>query len=482
MTNSTSSTHILQPLATTRKALGAERQRRKRENRLALYTPYPKQAEFHAAGATYRERSFMAGNQLGKTLSGSAEAAIHLTGRYPEWWRGRVFDRPIRALAGSESSELTRDGVQRLLVGDPRDQEAWGAGFIPKDALVDWSRKSGVPDALDGVVVTHGGGGDVQAGRSALNFKSYDQGRSKWQADTLNFVWFDEEPPLDIYSEGLTRVSATNGLVYGTFTPLLGVSDVVRRFLMEPNADRININMTIDDALHYTPEMRAKIVAGYPAHERDARAKGIPTLGSGRIFPVADEVIGVTTQAFPDAFARIRGIDFGYDHPFAAVELVHDRDADVVYVVKAYRQRTATPIIHAAAIRSWGDEWVPAAWPHDGLQHDKGSGDQLAKQYRAQKLNMLPERATFSDGTNGVEAGLMDMLDRMHTGRLKVFSHLTEWFEEFRLYHRKDGKVVKEMDDLMSATRYALMMIRFAETPPMPSRRIRHRGGSWMGN
>jgi phage terminase large subunit-like protein len=119
-----------------------------------------------------------------------------------------------------------------------------------------------VPDALDGVVVTHGGGGDVQAGRSALNFKSYDQGRSKWQADTLNFVWFDEEPPLDIYSEGLTRVSATNGLVYGTFTPLLGVSDVVRRFLMEPNADRININMTIDDALHYTPEMRAKIVAG----------------------------------------------------------------------------------------------------------------------------------------------------------------------------------------------------------------------------
>src|SRR5512144_2902281 len=97
MTNATRSTHILQPLATTRKALGAERQRRKRENRLALYVPYPKQAEFHAAGATYRERSFMAGNQLGKTLSGSAEAAIHLTGRYPDWWGGRVFDRPVRA-------------------------------------------------------------------------------------------------------------------------------------------------------------------------------------------------------------------------------------------------------------------------------------------------------------------------------------------------------------------------------------------------
>ena len=76
----------------------------------------------------------------------------------------------------------------------------------------------------------------------------------------------------------------------------------------------------------------------------------------------------------------------------------------------------------------------------------------------------------------------MEMLDRMHTGRLKVFSHLTEWFEEFRLYHRKDGKVVKEMDDLMSATRYALMMIRFADTPPLPSFRPRHRGRSWMAN
>jgi len=60
--------------------------------------------------------------------------------------------------------------------------------------------------------------------------------------------------------------------------------------------------------------------------------------------------------------------------------------------------------------------------------------------------------------------------------------HLTEWFEEFRLYHRKDGKVVKEMDDLMSATRYALMMIRFADTPPLPSFRPRHRGRSWMAN
>ena len=63
-----------------------------------------------------------------------------------------------------------------------------------------------------------------------------------------------------------------------------------------------------------------------------------------------------------------------------------------------------------------------------------------------------------------VQAGLMEMLTRMQTGRLKVFKHLNDWFEEFRLYDRKDGRVVKEGDDLMSATRYGIMMLRYAST------------------
>jgi len=459
--------------------LAREKERRGALNKLNAYVPYAKQREFHEAGALYRERAMMAGNQLGKTTAGAAEACMHLTGRYPPWWKGRVFDRPIRAVAGSESAELTRDGVQRLIVGNPRDESAWGTGLLPRDTLKNWTRRNGVSDALDGILVEWGGGGDVQVEHSSLNFKSYDQGRGKWQADTVNWVWFDEEPPLDIYSEGLTRVSSTGGMVFSTFTPLLGMSEVCRRFLLEPSPDRALVTMTIDDAPHYTDEQRAKIIAGFPAHERDARAKGIPTLGSGRIFPIADEDIAIPARIFPKQFARIRGLDFGWDHPFACVELVHDRDEDVIYVVKCHKQRQATPVLHAAAIRGWGNEWVPIAWPHDGLQADKGSGDELATQYRNQHLNMLPERATFVDGGSGVEAGLMEMLGRMQTGKLKVFAHLNEWFEEFRLYHRKDGKVVKEFDDLMAATRYALMMLRYADTEPVKRVRLPP-GGSWQ--
>lgn len=232
--------------------------RRQKTNRLAYYRPYAKQTEFHAAGASFRERLFMAGNQLGKTLAGAAEAAMHLTGDYPSWWAGRRFDRPITMIGGSESHELTRDGVQRLLVGPPMSEEDWGTGYLPKSALVGWTRRSSASGALDSVTVRHTSGGT-----STLLLKAYEQGRAKWQANTVDYLWFDEEPPEDVYFEGITRTNATGGSVAVTFTPLKGMSSVVSRYLLEPSDDRTVVTMTIDDAEHYTPQERAKIIASY---------------------------------------------------------------------------------------------------------------------------------------------------------------------------------------------------------------------------
>ncbi|MDB6035999.1 MAG: phage terminase large subunit protein [Verrucomicrobiales bacterium] len=442
-----------------RAQLAAELARRQRTNRLRFYAPYAKQIEFHQKGATYRERLFMAGNQLGKTVAGAAEAAMHLTGRYPDWWTGKRFDHAITMMAGSESYELTRDGVQRLLIGPPMTEEEWGTGYLPGDAILDTTRRSGVSGALDTVTVAH-----VSGGVSTLLLKAYEQGRGKWQANTVDFVWFDEEPPEDVYFEGITRTNATQGLIAVTFTPLKGMSAVVARYLLEDSPDRVVITMTIHDAEHYTEEQRAKIIASYPAHERDARTKGIPSFGSGLIFPVIEDEITCKPFEIPDHWARIGGLDFGWDHPTSAVELAHDRDTDIVYLTKNYRKSQATPIIHAAAIKPWST-WMQWSWPHDG-NNDTAAGENLAAQYRAQGLNILPKRATFEDGSNSVEAGLMQMLDRMQTGRWKVFTTCTEWLEERRLYHRKDGVVVKERDDTISASRYALMMLRFASTRP----------------
>lgn len=174
--------------------------------------------------------------------------------------------------------------------------------MIPsKDIAEPPKRALGVSDLLDSVAVRH-----VSGGISRLYFKRYEQGREKWQGETLDVVWYDEEPPADIYTEGLTRTNATGGIAYMTFTPLLGMSDVVMRFLNEPSPDRSVTYMTIDDALHYTPEQRAAIIASYPAHEREARAKGIPTLGSGRVFQIEESAITVNPFKIPaQAGARI---------------------------------------------------------------------------------------------------------------------------------------------------------------------------------
>jgi phage terminase large subunit-like protein len=447
--------------------LTKEIERRQRTNRLRFYSPYARQREFHAAGAVKSERLFMAGNQLGKTVAGGAEWAMHLTGRYPDWWTGATFDKPPLLWAGSVTGESTRDNPQRILIGPPAKEAEWGTGFIPADCIVDRARAMGVPDLLDNVVVRWGGGGDVQAGDSIIAFKAYEKGREKWQGPTVDGVWYDEEPPEDIYSEGLTRTNNGQRGQFSqmTFTPLLGMSTVVARFIM-PAADEIGTearhvtSMTIDDAEHYTPEQRAKIVASYPAHEREARAKGIPTLGSGIVFPVLEEDIIVEPFDIPKHWPQIGALDFGWDHPTAGVNLAWDRDADVIYVTKDYRKRQATPVFHAAALKPWGD-WLPWAWPHDG-NNDTAAGENLAAQYKAQGLKMLPERATFDDGGNSVEAGVTEMLDRMLTGRWKVFRTCGLWLEERRLYHRKDGKIVKLHDDVISASRYGLMMKRKA--------------------
>jgi phage terminase large subunit-like protein len=471
------------------RALSTEAQRRIESNKLADYKPYPKLKLFHAAGGKFPERLLMAANRVGKTYGGAMEHAMHLTGLYPKWWRGKVFDHPPRMWAASETSEMTVAGVQGALMG--RHEVGFGTGSIPLERIVDHRKKQhGVTGAIEFVIVRHGGGGDVQAGYSYCGFKSYDQGRAKFQAETLDAMWFDEEPPSDVYFEGITRISTTNGLCTLTFTPLLGMSAVVTRFIDEQPAGTSITRMEIEDAPHFTPKERRKIIARYPAHEREARTRGIPSMGSGAVYPVMETTISCKRFKIPPHFFRIGGLDFGWDHYSGAIELAFDADNDVTYVTKAHRQKQASPVVFAAAVRPWGQvtpggaQWLPWAWPHDGQRADGekfGAQDtkKLAQLYADQGLLMLALHATFEDGTNGVEPGVMDILDRMQSGRWKVFDDLLDWWEEFRRYHRKDGKIVKLNDDLMSAMRYAWMMIRHADQPPVAKRDKPARASNW---
>jgi phage terminase large subunit-like protein len=213
-----------------------EAQRRRDTNRIADVYPdegplwrelYAKHIAFFKAGATHMERAAIVANRVGKTWGiGGYETTVHLTGDYPPWWEGRRFDRPVDVWAAGDTSETTRDIVQLALMGPIN---AIGTGLIPAAKILgEPARRSGTANSIDTVLIQHKSGGT-----SYLGFKSYDQGRRKFQGTGKHVIWLDEEPPADVYDECLLRLMTTKGIMICTFTPLLGLSDVAMRFLPE---------------------------------------------------------------------------------------------------------------------------------------------------------------------------------------------------------------------------------------------------------
>jgi phage terminase large subunit-like protein len=191
---------------------------------------YPRHIEFFDAGRTYRERCFLAGNRVGKTLTGAYETVCHLTGLYPDWWTGKRFDCPVRFWVAGKTNETTRDILQSTLMGEIITEDGrkafTGTGVVPGRLVGGLTWKQGVADLADTVKVKHASGQ-----YSTLGFKSYQQGRGSFEGTAQHGIWMDEEPPLDVYGEALIRTATTNGIVMLTFTPLEGLSETVLQFM-----------------------------------------------------------------------------------------------------------------------------------------------------------------------------------------------------------------------------------------------------------
>jgi len=341
-------------------------------NKLKYYKPYEYQEKFH--GAIAAQKLLMAGNRIGKSYCGAMELAFHLTGIYPKWWQGRKWDRPIRAWAGGASNETTRDICQKELLGQPDDATAKGTGAIPLHCISEATRKAGVPNAHNSVMIKH-----VSGGFSRLAFKAYEMGKKMWMGESLDIVWLDEEPPLEIYTQAITRTADRNGMVYMTFTPENGMTQTVAQFINDLRKGQYIQQAGWDDAPHMTDEVKEQILSALPPHERKMREQGIPALGSGLVFPVPEDLIKCEPFEIPNHWPRICGMDYGWDHPTTAAWIAWDRDSDIVYIYDSYTQAKEVPAVHAAAINA-RPKWIPVIWPRDGRQADKGSGTPLADQ------------------------------------------------------------------------------------------------------
>ena len=448
-------------------------------HKLEFYEPYGFQKKFHHAHGcgeyvfipSDRDkeglaifRALQCANQVGKTYCGGMEAAMHLTGRYPDWWKGHRFSHPITMICSSTTNETTRDRCQGEMLGEPTEPDLLGTGTIPKECIGKLTRKAGVPDAYEVAMVKH------MAGWSKCYFKCYEQGPKKFMGYRLHAAWCDEEPPGDIWSQITRGMLATNGMAYITYTPEEGITEVVHAFMEDERIGHALTSASWEDAPHMTPGMMEQKLASIPPHEREMRSKGVPVMGSGLIFPIPDEDIWCDPIQIPNYWARIIGIDFGWDHPFAAIALAHDREADVFYLYDSFAESKLLIPVAIDRLHHMSQDWIPIVWPHDGLIHDKQSGKPLAEMFREKGLPFHPDQ--FSNppgpgqkegqGGQGVEVGLQALYTAMIEGRFKVFKNQEQWFKEKRTYHRKDGKVVKLRDDLMSASRYAFQMSRHA--------------------
>ena len=457
-----------------------EQRKRERFNRIDSYDPYPYQQKFHDTSKDSNQRLLMAANRIGKSYCGAAEMSYHLRGMYPEWWKGRRYEQPITAWAGGVSNETTRDIVQAELLGSPDDPDAFGSGAIPKNYIIKTERKPGVPNAKSVALIRH-----VSGGNSSLHFKAYEMGQEKWQGRSVDVVWLDEEPSREIYSQAVTRTLDRRGMVYMTFTPEAGMTETVAAFMNRIQSGQSLVNATWDDASekikslkgeqgHLSEVVMEQILSAYSPHEREMRRYGRPSIGSGLIFPVDESKIIIDPVEIKDHWPRIAAIDFGWDHPTAVAWCAVDRDEDTFYVYDCHRESKASPAVHAQTIRS-RPNFIPIAYPHDGNRRDSMGNPGLADQYRNLGCNFLlehfsnPPALGNNKGSNSIEEGIMAMLQSMEISNFKVFSTLSNWFEEFRMYHRKGGKVVPFRDDLMSATRYAFQSQRFAVSGSDPA-------------
>lgn len=452
------------------------------------YKPNEKQLAFHETGIIAKERAFFAGNRCGKSLCTSAEWCMHLTGNYPDWWNGYRYDRAINIWVAGVTNAETYQSLKKYYVGDIGIE-----GFIHSSLIV---RKEPQKHLY---YIQHASGGV-----SKIRFKSYEQGEDAWQAETLDGVHMDEEPPAKIYSEAITRTASTSpnhhGMITLSMTPLKGVTTIMLKYMQTTVFDdkgeeiesrnvapeeliksKIYILASHEDATHMTTDEKKRLYDSYSPHEREARTRGIPSMGSGLIYPVHESSLLVSPFDIPEYWPRCFGMDFGW-HNTAAVFMAHDQDNDVVYLYGEYLAGHLTPQHHAFQLIKQGADWMPGGYDGAGESAAQEDGGNLVDLYQQAGIkNWTPA------DKRSVNKGIYTVLQRMETGKLKIFSTLTKLMTEMRMYSRDDnGKVKKGNDHLMDAMRYGVVTgLPIARVKQSTINKLRipihgSSGGSWM--
>lgn len=423
----------------------------------------------------------MAGNQTGKSLSAGYHTACDLTGDYPDWWPGFKFDHALDSTALGVDNTQLKDVIQDQLFGAVIEDERgrrFAGGWIHPDEIdgIEWSPQ--VKNLARMVTIKSRFGPSVVHLRASTQSKT-GQSTLSFAGTVKDLIWVDECPPDELIGQLKVRTINGNqgkgGRVRYTMTPELGATKLVVGFTDKPGPSKHLVGpISWDECPHLTPEVQESILEDIPEHEHDMRKKGTPFFGSGLVYAISEDRIRIDPfEVWSKPWMRgLKAIDIGTTHPTAISWLAYDPEDDTVYLVKTYKQAGAAAAVHASAANAYWRH-VPTVFPHDIDQTEPGSGKTAREWYEKGGLTHTLDFKN-PDGSLYVEPGILDVLERMQTGRFKVFSTCDEFWKEFRMYHRKDGKIVKEMDDIMDTVRtgtvmapnYAILLAHDRYRPP----------------
>lgn len=433
----------------------------------SFYKPHPKQLEFHKLGKVAKDRAFFAANRSGKTEAGCTETAMHITGYYADWWEGYCYNRAVNVWIGCISAKEVRDLEMRFFEGDSK--------HLPwiHESLVLYANRT-----EHFYMILHKSGTI-----SHVRFKTYGEGQRGWQASTVDIILLDEEPTFEIMSEASMRLMSTSADHYGmmiiTATCLYQTEFVVsftervidvkteeygqivdkkEQIKIAPGEiinSKVYINAGWEDAPHLTEEEKQRLLEKIPLHERQARTTGVPSVGSGMVYPIMQQTITCDPFEIPDDYYICAGMDFGWKNPTAVVFLATNKKTNKTYVFAEYKQNERTPEDHKhlmTKMRIISDlvQRTPYACDPTGDNASQIDGRRLTELYKKTGMNMH-----LAD--NAVHAGTQAVLQMLQNGELIIFSTCTMLLSEMRSYsYDEKGNVKKGNDHLLDAWRYGI--------------------------
>ena len=434
--------------------IDAELARRKNGGALSDYNKgrkkHKKQLAFHKCKK--RNRWVFGGNRSGKTECGAVECLWILRGIHPY----RKNKKDTFGWCVSLSQQVQRDVAQAKILK-----------YLPKSWIADITMLSGRRDSPSGGIIDQIKIKNVFGGISTLGFKSCDQGREKFQGSSLDFVWFDEEPPREVYEECLMRVMDKRGDIFGTMTPLKGRTFVYAEIFLNvrKNPEVWYEFMTWEDNPYLSRREAELLETALPESSLDARKYGRFSEGKGLVYPEFDESVHVIEPfSIPPEWQDVISIDPGLNNPLSAHWYCVDWDGNV-YVIAEHFASGKDVDFHAAAIR---DISRKLGWKEDSKGRIRALIDSAASQRTLASAKSVAElfceRGILVD-TNvnkDVFSGISRVKSYLKKGNgepdIFIFSNCVNMIDEFRRYFWAEGdSPIKRDDHCMDELRYYIM-------------------------